>query len=185
MPKTLVLTLLACIPIALAGCAAAVVDTGTSAVKLYILSTPTNFTAQHYAVADYLYQQAESFVEPEHLIKAEPLTDLDAPEVQTLMASAIPETIGIRLSQLGFSVDLSDVSTSADTQYLRPKMEGQNADFVLTGNYIDDGGDFDVKVRMIDLHEKRVIATFDYTIEIRGDLKRLSKPKTIISRVPN
>jgi len=167
----------------LSGCTTAILGAGAFAANRAYYAEGTDFAAQNYAVADYLYQQAETFVKPKHIVTAEPLTDLEAPEVTTLIANIIPEQIGVRLSQLGYQMDLSDVSTSADTEYLRPRLEGQKPDFILTGNYIRDGNELDVKTRIIDLNNKRVVATFDYNIEVSGDIRDLSQPQAKIMRV--
>ncbi len=176
------LSLCAAALLALNGCTAAVLG-GAYAANKYYHDNQTDFSAQNYAVADYLYQQAETFVKPKHLIAAQPLTDLESPEVASKIGSVIPEQIGVRLSQLGYKMDLSEVSTSADTKLISPTLNGKKPDFVLTGNYMRDGRDMEVKARIIDLHNKRIVATFDYNTRLIGDAGRLSKPITKIERI--
>lgn len=168
----------------LSGCTAVLAGAGIVAADQYINEEDTNFAAQNYAVADFLIQQADTFIGPRSLVLAEPLTDIQAPEISTTIAKLIPEQIGIRLSQLGYRMDLTKVTTSADTNYLRPSVEpNEKPDFILTGNYLRrNSRDVDVKTRIIDLKNNRIVAVFDYQIEISRSARDLSKPKPKIIR---
>lgn len=162
-------------------CTPAVIGAGAYAANKYHHENQTDFAAQNYAVADYLYQQAQTFIKPKHIVSAQPLTNLDSPEIKTKLDQIIPEQIGVRLSQLGYKIDLSAVSTTADTEILN---RGESeADFLLTGNYIRNGREMDVKTRIIDIENKRVVATFDYTTRLIGDVGAMSKPITRIERI--
>lgn len=175
----------------LTGCNAVVAGAGYVAADRYINAEGANLAAQNYAVADYLLQQARTYVKRDSLIMAEPLTDLQTPEVSTTIARLIPEQIGIRLSQLGYRIDLGAVTTGPDTNYLRPSLKsGESPDFIITGTYLRAqsgrffGGDIlDVKARIIDVKNDRIVASFDYPIEADADLRKLSEPKPKIMRV--
>ncbi|MGB0720022.1 MAG: FlgO family outer membrane protein, partial [Bdellovibrionales bacterium] len=143
-----------------------------------------NFAAQNYAVADYLYQQADTFVKPKYLVTAQPLSDIEAPEVSTTFARLIPEQIGIRLSQLGYRMDLTSVTTTQDTNYLKPTLApGEKPRFILTGNYLRKSNEVEVKTRIIDLQDNRIIAAFDYPIKMTREVREVLKSKPKIMRV--
>ena len=112
------------------------------------------------------------------------LTDIQTPEISTTIAKLIPEQIGIRLSQLGYRMDLSQVTTSNDTSYLRPAMQkNEKPDFIITGNYLrKTNRDIEVKTRIIDLKNNRIIAVFDYPLHMTRGVRDLSTPKPKIIR---
>lgn len=170
--------------IALSGCTAALVGAGYVAADQIINEEDPNFAAHNYAVADFLIQQADTFIGRDDLIAAEPLTDIQTPEISTTIAKLIPEQIGIRLSQLGYRVDLGEVTTTADTNYLRPSMKsGEKPDFIITGNYLrKTDRDIEVKTRIIDLKENRIVAVFDYPLHMTRGVRELSTPKPKIIR---
>ena len=170
--------------IALSGCTAVLAGAGVVAADQIINEEDPNFAAQNYAVADFLIQQAETFIHPDDLIAAEPLTDIETPEISTTIAKLIPEQIGIRLSQLGYRMDLSEVTTSNDTSYLRPAMQkNEKAEFLITGNYLrKTNRDVEVKTRIIDLNNNRIVAVFDYPIHMTRGVRDLSTPKPKIIR---
>ena len=168
----------------LTGCEVAMLSAGYVAADRIINEEDPNFAAQNYAVADFLIQQADTFVERDDLIMAEPLVDIQTPEISTTLAKLIPEQIGIRLSQLGYRVDLGQVTTTADTNYLRPSLKsGEKPDFIITGNYLrKTQRDIEVKTRIIDLKNDRIVAVFDYPVHMSRNVKELSEPKPKIIR---
>lgn len=170
--------------LSLSGCTAIVASGGAFAAHQALNKETTNLAAQNYAVADFIIQQADTFIKPQSLITAEPLTDIQTPEVSTTIARLIPEQIGIRLSQLGYRMDLTKVTTTADTNYLRPNLKpGEKPDFILTGNYLRRRDILDVKIRMIDVNRGRIVAVFDYPIEADSDIRKLSEPRPVITRI--
>jgi len=112
------------------------------------------------------------------------LTDIQSPEISTTIAKLIPEQIGIRLSQLGYRMDLSQVTTSNDTSYLRPaSVKGEKPSFIITGTYLRrNRRDVDIKTRIIDLENNRIVAVFDYSISMSRGVRELSTPKPKIIR---
>jgi len=144
----------------------------------------TNFTQQNYAVADYLVQQAQTFIGRNDLLLAEPLTDSQQPGMSSTFSKMIPEQIGIRLSQLGYRMDLSKVATSADTNYLKPSIStGEKPDFIVSGSYTRRRIEMDVNMRIIDIKAGRVIAAYDYIIPLTREVNELATPKPKIERV--
>lgn len=144
----------------------------------------TNFTPQNYAVADYLIQQANTFIGRTDLIIAEPLTDVEQPGMSSTISKMIPEQIGIRLSQLGYRMDLSQVATAADTNYLKPSIAtGEEPGFVLSGTYMRSRTEMDVNMRIIDKNAGRVIAAYDYILPLTREINNLATPKPKIVRM--
>lgn len=141
---------------------------------------------KNYAAADYLIQQADAFINRRYdLIIAEPLTDNVQPLASPDINRRIPEQIGVRLSQLGYRMDLSKVAGSVETNYLKPTItDGETPDFVLSGNTTRRGGEMDVSLRIVDIKAQRVVGAFDYIIEINSrDLRESAKPKPKIIRL--
>ncbi len=170
--------------LALTGCTHALVGAGIVAADQIINEEDPNFAAHNYAVADFLIQQANTYIGRNDLITAEPLTDTQTPEISTTIAKLIPEQIGIRLSQLGYRVDLGQVTTTSDTNYLRPSLKaGEKPAFIITGNYVrKTNRNIEVKTRIIDLKENRIVAVFDYPLHMSRGVRELSTPKPKIIR---
>lgn len=143
------------------------------------------FIEKNYAAADYLVQQADDFVDRHRdLIVAKPLSDETQPDMASDFGKMVPEQIGIRLSQLGYRLDLRSVATQADTNYLEPgSYYKQRPDFVLSGTYLRRRSEMDVSTRITDLRNGRVVAVFDYTLPLRGDARDLARPKPRIIRM--
>lgn len=169
---------------ALSGCTAVLAGAGIVAADQIFNEEDPNFAAQNYAVADFLIQQADTFIGRDDLIAAEPLRDIQTPEISTTIAKLIPEQIGVRLSQLGYRLDLGEVTTMADTNYLRPSMRsGEKPDFIITGSYLrKTNKDIEVKARIVDLKNERIVAVFDYPIHMTRGVRDLSTPKPRIIR---
>lgn len=144
-----------------------------------------NMTPQNYAAADYLISQANTFVNRRYdLIIVEPLSDVNQPDMTSQVSKMIPEEIGIRLSQLGYRIDLANVATAADTNYLRPAIAtGEKPDYVLSGTYHRRRNEMDVSLRIVDIKERRVLAAHDYILPLTRELEDLAKPKPKIVRV--
>lgn len=143
---------------------------------------------KNYAAADYLIQQADAFINRRYdLIIVEPLTDTTQPLASPDINRRIPEQVGVRLSQLGYRMDLSKVAGSVETNYLKPAIKsGEKPDFVVLGNTTRRGGEMDVSLRILDIKAQRVVAAFDYIIEINSrDLRDSAKPKPKIMRLEN
>ena len=144
-----------------------------------------NFTEQSYAVADYLIQPAQTYIKRYDLIVAEPLKDSQHPGMSSTLSKMIPERIGTRFSQLGYRVDLSEVSTGGDGDHLTASAKGEKPKFILSGSYLRRRDEMDVNMRIIDARAGRIISSFDYIVELSRDLEKLSEPKPQILRVTN
>mgnify|MGYP006943317722 CR=1 FL=1 len=153
----------------LAACDVLFVSGAAMTAHHYLNEEDPNFAAQNYAVADFLIQQADTYIKHDSLIVAEPLVDIETPEITTTIARLIPEQVGVRLSQLGYLVDLSKVTTSPDTNYLRPARDAtREPEFLITGHYLRKS--------------ERDVAVFDYPVHMSRRLQNLSTPKPVIIR---
>lgn len=168
--------------LATSGCTLALLDSVSAGV---FPEEQVNFTAQNYAAADYLIQQAGTFIDRYAVIEARPLGDTDHPEMLSTYGKMVPEQIGVRLSQLGYRVDLRKVATAADTNYLKPAQGaiGNDPDFIVSGTFTRRRIEVDVSMRIIDVRNGRVIAVFDYTLPRTREIDELARPKPQILRL--
>ncbi len=163
------------------GCTAAFVNTAAHGI---FPQQETNLTQQSNAAADYLVQQAQTYINRNRdLIIIEPLNDVDQPGMSSELSKMLPEQIGIRLSYLGYKTDLSRVATSADTNYLKPPASMGKPDFILSGTYKRRRIEMDVNVRVTDIHTRQVIAAFDYIVPLTREVNELATPAPKILRV--
>lgn len=163
------------------GCTAQMLNTAAHGI---FPQSETNFKEQNTAAADYLIQQARSFIGRGDLMIAEPLSDAKQPGMSSTISKMIPEQIGVRLSQLGYRMDLSQVATGRDTNYLKPSITGgEKPDFILSGTYLRRRIEMDVSLRIIDIQAGRVIAAYDYIMPLNRETAELSQPKPKILRL--
>jgi len=163
------------------GCTAAFLDMGAHDI---FVQERINLSEKNYAAADYLIQQAHGYIGKYAYIKAEPLTDIIQPDMASTFGKMIPEQIGVRLSQLGYRVNLDRVALAEDTNYLRPAdMGDKQPDFILSGSFMRARTDMAVSVRLIDPHNNQVVAVFDYKLPLTREIADLAKPKPKIIRL--
>ena len=186
MLKTPKMLMLGCAVLAISACqtplfwAGTIVGIGQSDK---IFAQKTNYKEKNYATADYLYQQAADFIERDDLMIVEPLTDTAQVGMSSTLGRLIPEQVGVRLSQLGIRIDLSQVQTTPEVNYLKPSItKGEKPDFVLTGSFTRND-DVDVSMRIIDLNRDRIVATFDYQLPSNSDTRELAQPQPKIIRM--
>jgi hypothetical protein len=175
--------LAACAAFMLGGCTAAFMDTAARGI---FPQEEVNMTAKNQAAADYMIQQAETFLtKGSTLVEAVPLRDVQQPDLPPArLGMMIPEQVGIRLAQLGYRMDLDQVLTSADRNFMRPAIRtGEEADYTLSGTYLRRRKDIYISLRIAGTQSGRVIASFDYTIPMNKEINQLSEPKTQIFRV--
>ncbi|MCC7305244.1 MAG: hypothetical protein IT558_03180 [Alphaproteobacteria bacterium] len=154
-------------------------------VMNFFMDEKINMTEKNYAVADYLVERGGGFVKKEHIIKARPLLDVEEPRIIPGLAKQIPEQIGQRMIQLGYTVDLSEVSTDVEPELSsRPPPAIGAADYILSGSYTKKSKMFektmDVRIRIVDAVTGIERAAFDYTIPRTGELRRDSNTKPVI-----
>lgn len=164
---------------------------GGAATANYILNKDVvNLKERNYAAADYMVQQIHTYIGRSDIIKAVPLHDSFEPALTSAVGEIIPHQVGTRLSELGYSVDLSDVTRQGDGYYLAPEIKsGQKARYVLSGTYtrhqpelMKISKDLTVNLRINDLKTGRTLSTFAYTVEMSGEVDEISAPKPVIMR---
>lgn len=164
----------------LTACSAAFLD--TSALGIF-QRKDINLTEKNYAAADFLIQQGINFVNKGDLIKATPLSESNEQHKVTKIAKIIPEEAGIRLAQLGYRLDLAEVTSSPDANYLKPQMiAGEEPKFLIGGSYLRRRLEMDVSLRITEVKTSRVVAAFNYTLPMNRDINEISAPEIEIYR---
>ena len=162
------------------GCTAAFLDTARHGI---FVQEDTNFSEKNYAAADYLIQQAKGYVSKYAHIQALPLSDVNQPNMSSTFGKMVPEQIGVRLSQLGYQIDLEKVAISPDINYLRPADTSRKANFILSGTFMRARTDMNVSVRMIDTRNNQIVGVFDYTLPLTREINDLARPEPKIIRM--
>lgn len=183
------IALLSAALISLTGCAEVFLAAGATGAYM-AQPLDTNLVPSSYAAADYMIKQVDDFVKKDDLIKAVPLVNATDTRILTTVDKTVPEQIGTRLMQLGYNVDLSEVSTRPDAAQIAGA-GGQKPDFILSGthtrkarNTLFPKEDLGVSMQITDAKTGRVLTTFDYALPVSPDVKELSDPKPQIFRTP-
>lgn len=167
--------------IALAGCAG-----GTEAMNFNLFAATVtaaaygvfedpkvNLKEKDYAAADYLISKVSDEVKNTDLITVHPLIESDAEGVTSPLGVHIPEEIGLRLIDLGYTVSLKDVASGQNTKYYTtPKGEER---FSLGGHYLRVGNRINISLRMMDVKNNELIGSFDYSMPITYELRKLAE----------
>jgi hypothetical protein len=178
--KTLLIGLLAA-GLPMSGCmTAAFLDTAAHNI---FQRKDVNLIAKNQAAADFLVQQFPTFVTNKDLIKALPLTESNENHGIVKIGRIIPEHVGVRLARLGYRMDMNDVLTSPDVNYMRPDIAaGEAPKFLLTGTYLRRRLDMDVNLRVMNAATGQIVAAFDYTLPMNPEIAELSAPQVEIYR---
>lgn len=166
----------------LAACTSALV-TGGAAVMNIFDRPDVNLAEKNYAAADYLMQAGANFIKKSDDVKAVALQNVAEPQLSTRIGRIIAQQTGERLMQLGYRVDLTDVSANVenDFPYAAAPVDRQ-PDFVLSGTYLNAKSKVDVKLRLVNARTGAVVALFDYGLPMSHEVQRLTKPKPQIYR---
>ena len=163
------------------GCSKAFLDTSSFGV---FQKTEVNLTNRSYIAADYLVGQANTFIGENDLVKATTLADGDEANTYSKIGRIISEQVGVRLSQLGYRMDLSEVSNDRAINYLKPAIHAnEKPAFVLSGTCLRRRLEMDVSLRIVDTRSHRIIAVFDYSLPMNREIAELSEPETRIFKV--
>lgn len=149
-----------------------------------IFSDPSvNLKEKNYAAADYIQSKMGKNVSTYHVIQALPLDELDHPGITSPLGSAISEGVGLRLTELGYTVMLQDVAPYGN-QGLYPVPKGDvNPRFVLKGFYDVKHHDVDVILHMVDTRTNAVVARFDYAMVLSREIKKLAQTPPKVYRI--
>jgi len=169
------------------GCSTAgtILGTATEAVSFF-QREDVNLKEKNYAAADYLTQQTREFIKDGQLVRAEPLIDNQAPQIGTALARVIPEQVGVRLSQLGYTMDLRPVAgETEEANYLKPGSAAavRQASFILSGTYVRQRRDVAVNLRVTRVNDGRVVAAFDYMMPVDREISRMLESEPRIFKV--
>lgn len=179
--------IVALIPVMLLAACTSVVMGGGAAVMNIFDRPDVNLAEKNYAAADYLMQAGGNFVTRHDDVKAVALQNSAEPQLSTRIGRIIAQQTGERLQQLGYRVDLTDVSANVehDFPYAAPAPDRQ-PDFVLSGTYLNAKSKVDVKLRLVNAHTGAVVASFDYGLLMSHEIQRMTKPSPLIYRTdPN
>lgn len=156
-------------------------DTTTRGI---FLRQDVNLKERNSAAADYLVQQARTFIGDDDLIQAITLHEDGNPQISSEIGRLISEQAGIRLGQLGYRMDLENVLGTSDDAFLKqPVTQGETPDFILSGNYRRENQDLNVNLRLTDTQNQRVVGAFNYNIPMNNEVAALSEPQAKIFRV--
>lgn len=145
-----------------------------------------NVTEQNYAAADFLVGQVQTFISKRNdSIKVVELVDTDEPELHSPVGKSVPMEIGSRFSQLGYQVDLSDVATGAEAEFLDSASVYKNVkhDFLIAGNFSRKIKEIEIRLRVVEASTGRVISSYNYILPFSRDVRRDATPETRIIRM--
>jgi hypothetical protein len=171
----------------LSGCMMAALQTAEHARQVgkeFIFGEDVNLTDRSYGAADYLVPQMKSYVGSHEIIQAQPLVNIDAPDLSSKLAKLIPAQVGARLSQLGYHMDLSQVITEADQSFHGVAAAKAKPHHILKGTYRVKNDGFAVNLRVMELKRERIVAVFDYHLPRSLDIRKLAEPEAKIMLMP-
>ena len=147
------------------------------------LDPQVNLKEKNYAAADFLQSKFGKAVSLNHVIKALPLEELDHQGISSPLGRNISEGVGLRLSELGYSVLLQDVA-SHDNQDLYPHPTNEiSPHFFLKGFYAVNNYGVDIILHLVNTQSNNVVARFDYTMILSREIKKLAQTSPRIFRV--
>lgn len=167
---------LAAASITLTGCSETMKDFTS---RPLFLDQDVNLPQKNHAAADLLISQAQSNLTNQTPIAVAPLNELLQPEISSAFGAVITEQVGVRMSQLGYNVQLDYVTGYTDLQAATP----EKPEIILTGNYNPRRRDVAISLRMADLQSKRIIASFDYTVPRTREVEEMIKPQPRVFRL--
>lgn len=142
-----------------------------------------NLKEKNYAAADLLQSKIKDKVSPYKVILAQPLEQVDHLGVSSDFGLAIPEGVGLRLQELGYSVLLHDVAPYGNKSLYPKPINSVSADFVLRGAYAVKIKDIDVFLRIVDTKTRRVVGAFDYTMPLSREIKKMAETEPQVFRI--
>lgn len=170
----------------LLGCGITRFDVATAAIGAAtqgLFSDPqVNLREKNYAAADYLVQQSGNYMNYTGTIEARALAEADNPGAVSALGRRISDDIGQRLAELGYTVNLSQVSSEVDKK-LYPPAGTQAPEFILTGSYLKKKKKIEVYLRIMEAATQRIVSSFNYTMPYSSELRRLGDADTQIIRL--
>lgn len=142
-----------------------------------------NLREKNYAAADYIHSKFGKNVSAHHIIKAQPLEQLDHPGISSELGRSISEGVGLRLSELGYNILLQDVAPYDNAGVYPSPQKEVSPHFYLKGFYSHSNKDVGIILHMVDAGNGNVVARFDYKIILSREVKKLSETRPRIFRV--
>lgn len=155
------------------------VVSGTASVLTFFAREDVNLLQKSYAAADYLEPQIKSYVSMRDAIRVVALSDVEAPDIYAPIAGLIPQQVGQRLAQLGYTVDLSEVANEAERKHIKGP---QNPEYILSGLYKKNRQDMDVTLRVTGAQSGNLVASFSYVLPYDREIRKLNAPQAQIMR---
>lgn len=150
---------------------------GYAIYKSEFADIDANLSEKNYAAADYITQHMRGNVNKYDLIRAKPLATIDSPQLTSRLANIVPAQVGTRLAQLGYRVDLSDVTPPQDEGAHNSADKGKTAEYWLTGSYRMGKETVLVNLRILDAKDNRVVGGFEYHVPQSREIKKLGEPE--------
>lgn len=148
-----------------------------------------NLAENSYAAADMLAQQAKAYMTHQTPLNTVILSNVAAPQETTPFGQQVANHLGARFVQLGYNVqalpllpgsvpDSAPMALSGAVPAPPPRQMGMQAssgrNVFLTGTYTRGKSEILVSLRMIQSPDQRVIAAYDYTLPVTGDLRPMA-----------
>ena len=184
------LVLALCLGLSVSGCTAAAVNALSSQPSLSLANA-------NYAAADMLAGQSRNTLSSDVAIRVEPIRDMNDAESNVPFGRVVSEQISARFVQLGYivhemapPVPVHDhgVQTPDDKQHdgqpydLTPpepppqkvQTPSSAATAAIGGTYALTGSTVLVNLRLTDTRNGRILAAYDYTLPMTGDVRTLT-----------
>lgn len=166
----------------LQGCTAAMMGTAGALANKAIHEKPAlSVSGSSYAAADMLAGQARHMINGQTMIEAAPLKNIGTTETTETLGRVIAEQVASRFVQIGYSVKQvehgqteHDISALPVAQNQSSSYRGTAKEATIGGTYVVVGGDILVHLSLFDNSTGRMLATYDYTMDMTRDLRTLS-----------
>jgi hypothetical protein len=161
------------------------VTTGILAATEGVFMRPdVNLRQKNHAAADFLVQEFRQDIQYGDSIEVRHLHEVDNNTLTSPLGMKIPEEIGMRLLDLGYTVNLKDVATGANKPlYIAAPQSFNESDFFLTGSYLRNRKDVDVYLRVVNAKSGQIVAAFDYKLYLTAEVRKLAETPVQIYRV--
>lgn len=155
------------------------------------MGEPQDITAANYAAADQLAYQSEANISRDTDILITPLYDMNDPSRDYPFAYVIPQNIGTRLSQLGYSVRLDGnakpvvVPIDQNAPPSPARVRGwRQQQAMLGGSYTITGPDVLISLRLTELSTAagrenrggRLLGAYEYKLDKNMAVRKLLRP---------
>lgn len=143
--------------------------------ELNIFQNPdVNLRAKNYAAADYMIQQAATFVRKDRdVVRLMPLVNFRDPKTPAQIGRLISDQIGARWTQLGYKIDATHVAQPAEVI----ASSSAEAQYILNGHYVEDRPHLNISLRLVDVKTNQSVGAFDYMMTTNREIREMAKPK--------